>query len=98
MAIAWSGYQKLVASDYAGKAPVIDGYSGNQRFFLGYGQLWRSLYTDGFLRRITLTDPHSPGEFRVNGVLRNFAPWYESFGVTPANALYLPPEARISIW
>jgi endothelin-converting enzyme/putative endopeptidase len=98
MAIAWSGYQKLVASDYAGKAPVIDGYSGNQRFFLGYGQLWRSLYTDGFLRRITLTDPHSPGEFRVNGVLRNFAPWYETFGVTPANALYLPPEARISIW
>ena len=68
------------------------------RFFLGYGQLWRSLYTDGFLRQATLTDPHSPGEFRVNGVLRNFDPWYEAFGVTPQNRLYLPPEARVRIW
>lgn len=98
IAIAWSAYRKLVATDYAGKAPVIDGYTGEQRFFLGYAQLWRSQYNEGFLRRITLTDPHSPGEFRVNGVLRNFGPWYEAFDVKPGNALYLPPEARVSIW
>lgn len=98
IAIAWSAYRKLVATDYAGQAPVIDGYTGDQRFFLGYAQLWRSQYNEGFLRRITLTDPHSPGEFRVNGVLRNFGPWYEAFDVKPGNALYLPPEARVSIW
>jgi putative endopeptidase len=98
MAIAWTAYQKLIASEYGGKAPVIDGYTGNQRYFLGYAQLWRSLFTDGFLRRITLTDAHSPGEFRVNGILRNFDPWYETFGVTPANALYLPPAQRVRIW
>jgi putative endopeptidase len=98
VAVAWSGYQRLVASDYAGKAPVIDGLTGNQRFFLGFAQLWRSQFTDGFLRNATLTDPHSPGEFRVNGILRNFGPWYETFGITPDNALYLAPEARVSIW
>lgn len=98
IAIAWSAYRKLVATDYAGQAPVVDGYTGDQRFFLGYAQLWRSQYNEGFLRRITLTDPHSPGEFRVNGVLRNFGPWYEAFDVKPGNALYLPPEARVSIW
>lgn len=98
IAIAWSAYRKLVATDYAGQAPVIDGYTGDQRFFLGYAQLWRSQYNEGFLRRITLTDPHSPGEFRVNGVLRNFGPWYEAFNVKPGNVLYLPPEARVSIW
>lgn len=98
MMVAWSGYRKLVDAEFQGQAPVIDGYTGPQRFFLGYGQLWRSLYTDGFLRQATLTDPHSPGEFRVNGVLRNFDPWYEAFGVTPQNRLYLPPEARVRIW
>ena len=98
MTIAWSGYRKYAENQYGGTAPVIDGYSGEQRFFLGYGQLWRSLFTDGFLRQATLTDPHSPGEFRVNGVLRNFDPWYATFGVTPQNALYLAPEARVSIW
>lgn len=87
-----------MATEYAGKAPVIDGYTGEQRFFLGYAQLWRSQYNEGFLRRITLTDAHSPGEFRVNGVLRNFGPWYDTFNVKPGNALYLPPEARVSIW
>ncbi|WP_374595351.1 M13 family metallopeptidase [Aquabacterium sp.] len=98
LAIAWTGYQRLIAKDYQGHAPVIDGYTGEQRFFLGYAQLWRSLYVDGFLRNVTLTDPHSPGPFRVNGVLRNFTPWYDAFGVTPQHQLYLPPDQRISIW
>jgi len=98
LTIAWSGYRKFVESEYHGKAPELDGFTGDQRFFLGYAQLWRSIATDDFLRKITLTDPHSPGEFRVNGVLRNFAPWYEAFGVKSSNKLYLAPEERVSIW
>lgn len=96
--IAWSGYRTFVATEYRGEAPVIDGFSGNERFFLGYAQLWRSLTTEGFQRQTTLTDPHSPDEFRVNGVLRNFDPWYDTFGITPANALYLAPGKRVRIW
>jgi endothelin-converting enzyme/putative endopeptidase len=98
MMIAWSAYQRLVATEYQGKAPVLDGYTGNQRFFLGFGQLWRSLFTDASLRQSTLSDVHPPGEFRVNGMLRNFGPWYDAFGVTPKNALYLAPDDRVSIW
>lgn len=98
LSIAWSAYQKLVEADYNGNAPVIDGYTGNQRFFLGYAQLWRGLSTDGFLRNQVLTNPHSPNEYRVNGVLRNFNPWYETFDVTPRHRMYLPPEQRVSIW
>ncbi len=98
MSIAWAAYQKLVAQDYQGKAPVIDGYTGNQRFFLGYGQLWRGLTTDGFLRNQVLTNPHSPNEYRVNGVLRNFTPWYETYKVGPEHKMYLPPEQRVSVW
>lgn len=98
ISMAWSGYQKFVATEYQGKPPVIDGFTGNQRFFLGYSQLWRSLWTDGFLRQTTLTDPHSPGEFRVNGVLPNFGPWYEVFSITAKNRLYRNPSERVSIW
>jgi endothelin-converting enzyme/putative endopeptidase len=98
LTIAWSGYRKFVESEYHGKAPVLDGFTGDQRFFLGYAQLWRSVATDDFLRKITLTDPHSPGEFRVNGVVRNFGPWYDAFDVTSQQKLYLAPEERVSIW
>ena len=98
MMVAWSGYRTFVATEYRGEAPVIDSFSGNQRFFLGYAQLWRSLTTEAFLRQTMLTDPHSPDEFRVNGVLRNFGPWYDTFHISPANALYLAPEERVSIW
>ncbi len=98
LTIAWSAYRKFVESEYHGKAPVIDGFTGDQRFFIGYAQLWRTLAADDFLRKITMTDPHSPGEFRVNGVVRNFGPWYEAFGVTPNRKLYLAPEERVAIW
>lgn len=98
ISIAYSGYQKYVAAEYGGKAPVIDGLSGNQRFFLGYAQLWRTVVAEGFLRQATLTNAHSPDEFRVNGVVRNFTPWYDAFNVKPGDALYLAPADRISIW
>jgi endothelin-converting enzyme/putative endopeptidase len=98
LAIAWSGYRKQMEAEYHGKAPKLDGFTGDQRFFLGYAQLWRTVATDDFLRKTTLTDPHSPGEFRVNGVLRNFGPWYDAFNITPGNKLYLAPKDRVSIW
>jgi len=54
--------------------------------------------TPEYWKRASLSDPHSPGEFRVNGVLRNFDPWYETYKVTPQNKLYLPPEQRVRLW
>ena len=79
-------------------APVIDGLSGDQRFFMGYAQIWRSKYRDEAVRRQVLTDPHSPAQFRVNGPLRNFGPFYEAFHVKPGDAMYLPEKERIQIW
>ncbi len=79
-------------------APVLGNLSGEQRFFLGYAQVWRTHQREEALRNQVLTDPHSPAEFRVNGPVRNLAAWYEAFGVQPGNALYLPPEQRITIW
>jgi putative endopeptidase len=79
-------------------APLLDGLTGDQRFFLGYAQVWRTLYRDESLRNILLTDPHSPAQYRVNGVVRNVDAWYEAFGVKPADALYLPPAERVRIW
>ena len=82
----------------AGKAPVIDGFSGDQRFFMSWAQVWRSLVTESEERRRLLSDPHSPGEFRVNGIVRNVDAWYDAFGVKPGDKLYLPPERRVKIW
>jgi putative endopeptidase len=77
---------------------VIGGFTGDQRFFLSWAQVWRSKYTEEALRNQLVTDPHSPALFRVNGVVRNLDAWYEAFGVTESHALYLPPEKRIVIW
>ncbi len=80
------------------RAEVIAGYSGDQRFFLGWGQVWRSLYRDQALRNQVLSDPHSPAMYRVNGVVRNIDAWYTAFGVKEGDALYLAPEKRVRIW
>jgi predicted metalloendopeptidase len=79
-------------------APVIDGYSGDQRFFLGWAQVWRTLTRDQALRNQLLTDPHSPGLYRANGVVRNMDQWYAAFDVKPEDKLYVPPEKRVKIW
>lgn len=78
--------------------PVLDGFSGDQRFFLGWAQAWRSLYREEALRNQILTNVHSPGEFRVNGVVRNMDAWYDAFEVRPTDRLYLAPAARVHIW
>ena len=80
------------------EAPIIDGYTGDQRFFLAWAQVWQGKYREEALIQRLTSDPHSPSEFRVNGVVRNFDEWYEAFDVTPENDLYLPPEERIRIW
>ncbi|MEO7602867.1 MAG: M13 family metallopeptidase [Sphingomicrobium sp.] len=79
-------------------APVIDGLTGDQRFFISYAQHQRTEYRDPFLRQIMQTDPHSPDFARINAILRNFTPWYEAFNVKPGDKLYLPPEQRVLIW
>lgn len=93
--IAYHAYR---SSLNGGEAPVIDGLTGDQRFFLAYAQLWRSQIREEALVRQLKTDPHSPGPFRANGVVRNVDAWYEAFDVDEGAALYLPPEERISIW
>ena len=80
------------------EAPVIDGFTGEQRFFLAWAQVWRAVSREDTLRQRLVTDPHSPEQFRVNGVLRNMDAWYDAFGVKPGDALYLPPEERVRIW
>jgi predicted metalloendopeptidase len=83
----------------AGKEPpVLDGFTGEQRFFLGNAQIWRELLRDAALRNQVMSDPHSPGVFRLNGVVRNVDAWYAAFGVKPEQKLYLPPEQRLRIW
>ena len=80
------------------EAPVIDGLTGDQRFFMAWAQVWRSKYREEATRQQMLTDPHSPPGFRVNGVVRNLDAWYDAFDIQPEHALYLPPEERIHIW
>ena len=80
------------------EAPVIDGLTGDQRFFLAWAQVWRSTSRPDALRQQLMTDPHSPEQYRVNGVVRNMDAWYKAFDVQPGDALYLPPEQRVHIW
>jgi putative endopeptidase len=80
------------------EAPVIDGFTGDQRFFLAYAQVWRGKVRDEQARQFLVTDPHSPGQYRVNGIVRNMDAWYRAFNVQPGDKLYLPPEQRVRIW
>jgi len=81
-----------------GKAPpVIDGTTGDQRFYLGWAQVWRRNYREPNLRQRLLTDPHSPSEQRV-ATVRNLDPWYPAFNVQPGQKLYLAPADRVRIW
>ena len=72
-------------------------YTGDQRFFLGFGQIWRSKFRDAALVRQLTTDPHSPGTYRPQ-VARNLDAWYKAFDVKPGDALYLAPEQRARVW
>ena len=78
--------------------PVIDGFTGDQRFFMAWAQVWRSAQREENYRNRLRTDPHSPEEYRTIGAVRNLDAWYEAFGVKPGDKLYLPPEERVRIW
>ena len=79
------------------EAPVLDGTTGDQRFYLGWAQVWRRNYREANLRQRLITDPHSPSEQRV-WIVRNLDPWYPAFTVQPGQKMYLSPEQRVRIW
>jgi putative endopeptidase len=79
-------------------APVIDGFSGDQRFFLARAQAYRGVGLPDYLRNEALANPHAPKPFRVNGPYRNMDAWYDAFNVNPRDTLYLPPESRVRLW
>ncbi len=97
LSIALHAYHLWLA-DHGGTDAEIDGFTGDQRVFLGWAQAFREVRTEDGLVRQLQADPHSPDRYRVNGVVRNLDEWYRAFGVGPDDALYLPPEERVTIW
>lgn len=93
---AYTAYHRYVAAH--GPQPVIGGLTGDQRFFLAYAQVWREKLREELQRKGMLTDPHSPNVDRVNGIVRNFGPWYTAFAVKPTDKLYLQPTERVTVW
>ncbi len=93
---AYAAYKKYTAKH--GEPPVIDGLTGDQRFFIAYAQAWQEKARDPAERQQIITNEHAPGKYRVNGVVRNVDAWYKAFNVQPGDALYLPPEQRVHIW
>ncbi|HXY60815.1 MAG TPA: M13-type metalloendopeptidase, partial [Chthoniobacterales bacterium] len=79
-------------------APVLDGFTGDQRVFLGWAQAWRGKVTDDYVKKQVVSDPHSPRQFRVIGPSRNTDAWYEAFKVEPADKMYVAPDQRVRIW
>ena len=93
---AYAAYRRYVARH--GEPPVINGFTGDQRFFLAYAQAWQGKRREGATRQQLLSDPHSPEKYRVDGIVRNFDPWYKAFNIQPGDKLYLPPEERVHVW
>jgi endothelin-converting enzyme/putative endopeptidase len=93
---SYAAYQKYIAKH--GQPPVIDGLTGDQRFFIAYAQAWQEKQREDAERQQVITNEHSPGKYRVNGVVRNVDAWYKAFNVQPGDKLYLPPEQRVHIW
>ena len=94
LTVAYDAYTKSLGGK---PAPVLDGFTGDQRFFLGYSQIWRQKYRDAQLQQQLATDPHTPGNWRPTAV-RNLDGWYRAFNVKPGQKLYLPEDQRIRIW
>ena len=93
---AYAAYRRYVARH--GEPPVIDGFTGDQRFFLAFAQAWQGKTREDAERQQLLSDPHSPEKYRVDGIVRNFDPWYAAFDVKPGDKLYLPPDQRVHVW
>jgi putative endopeptidase len=95
LAIAYKAYLISLGGN---PSPVIDGFSGEQRLLLSWAQVWRAKVRPEEMRRRIATDPHSPAEFRCNQIVKNFTPFYEAFGVTENDALWLDEQSRVQIW
>jgi putative endopeptidase len=95
LSVSYAAYHRAL---HGATAPVLDGFSGDQRFFLGWAQVWRNKQRDEATRNQVSSDPHSPATFRVNGVVRNVDGWYPAFNVQPGEKLYLAPDERVHIW
>jgi len=95
LSVAYEAYHRAL---HGRPAPVRDGLTGDQRYFLAWAQVWRGLIREEQLRTRVLSNPHSPNHYRVNGVVRNIDAWYQAFDVKPGDKLYLPPEERVHIW
>jgi putative endopeptidase len=86
------------ASLKGASAPIRDGFTGEQRVFLGWAQVWRDKSRPDALKRQVAADPHSPARFRIDGPMRNIDAWYDAWNVKPGDTLYLKPEERVRIW
>jgi putative endopeptidase len=95
LTVAYSAYRRALGER---EAPVIDGFSGDQRFFLGYAQSNRGKWRDGLMREVVLTDLHAPNEFRTNGVVANMDEFYAAFGVKEGDGLWRAAAERVRIW
>jgi endothelin-converting enzyme/putative endopeptidase len=93
---AYAAFEKYTAKH--GESPVIDGLTGDQRFFIAFAQAWQEKQREDAERQQVITNEHSPGKYRVNGVVRNVDAWYKAFNVEPGDKLYLPPDQRVHIW
>ena len=95
MTVALKAYQLSLEGK---EAPVLDGFTGEQRFFLSWAQVWRSQYREEALKRQLSTGPHSPAHYRVIGVLPNIPQFYTAFDIKEGDAMYIAPEQRVKIW
>ncbi|MGM0525268.1 MAG: M13 family metallopeptidase [Pseudomonadota bacterium] len=95
LTIAYEAYMKSLNGE---SSPKIDGFTGEQRVFIGWAQVWRGKYREDAIREQVMSDPHSPAEYRVNGTVVNVPAFYEAFDVTEGDELYVAPENRVTIW
>ncbi|MEX1136913.1 MAG: M13-type metalloendopeptidase [Balneolales bacterium] len=93
--VAYRAYQNSLNGR---EAPVIEGFTGDQRFFMGWGQVWRTKFRDEALRRQIMTGPHAPGKYRALGPVSNMPEFYEAFDVQPADSMYRDEDVRVKIW
>jgi len=95
MSVAYTAYQLSLQGK---EAPVMDGYTGDQRFFIGWAQVWRRKYRDEELKKRLLTDPHSPSQYRCNGIVSNLDPFYAAFSIKPDSNMFIDLKKRVRIW
>jgi endothelin-converting enzyme/putative endopeptidase len=95
MSVAYTAYQLSLDGK---EAPVIDGFTGDQRFFIGWAQVWRRKYRDQEMLKRLMTDPHSPSQYRCNGIVSNLDEFYKAFGISEGSKMFLPEADRVRIW